>query len=107
MKILNYLSPIHILCVHLPSQSMYGRSTVKDSANEFQFHCMRMVNGHRGKWHLFLIPFAHLIVASFFALFVISYNYNSFISEEFVHFKMRFFYLFQMINVCGWTQDTG
>jgi len=41
---------------------------------------MWMVNFRRGKWHLFLILFAHFLVAPFFVLFVISIDYTFFIT---------------------------
>jgi len=66
----------------LPRQLIYGRDMVKDSADAFQLHRMWMVNGPWGKGHLFLIPFAHFVVAPFFVLRVISVDYTSFITTE-------------------------
>ena len=68
------------LCEVLPRQLIYDRDMVKDSADKFQFHRVGMVNGRRGKGHLFLIPFAHFLVAPFFVLLVISVDYTSFIT---------------------------
>jgi hypothetical protein len=72
---------VHMLGEVLPGQLMYGRDMVKDSADEFQLRRMWMVNARRGKRHLFLILFAHSLVAPFLFLRVISVDYSSFITK--------------------------
>ena len=70
----------HMLGEVLPRQLMYGRNMVKVSADEFQLHRMWIINARQGKRHLFLILFAHFLVAPFFFLRVISVDYTSFIT---------------------------
>jgi hypothetical protein len=71
---------LYMLGEVLPCQLIYGRYVIKDSADELQFPCMGMINGGRDKGHLFLIPFAHFLVAPFFSFRVISVDYTSFIT---------------------------